>query len=270
MNFKRRSFLKLVPALSTLPYISTQAVASAAPALALRFIVASDGHYGQPGTDFQGMHTDLIRWVNTEKMQKGVDFIFFNGDLIHDDPTLLYDLKTTLGKLRVPYFVGRGNHDKVGLDVWKSTWGYDTNHSFSKGEYAFIAGDTSNEQGKYVCPDVQWLKTEISKYSAKKGIFVFLHITPNQWTDHGISCPEVMELFENTPNVKAIFNGHDHDQDSKKQKGKKPYFFDGHFGGNWGTSYKGYRVVEIFEDDTWTTYQFNPIAAPILNSFNGK
>jgi len=270
MIFKRRSFLKLLPILPGVPYLAHPDKTDSAAKISMRFIVASDGHYGQPDTDYKTFHTDLIGWINREKMQKGVDFAFFNGDLIHDDPTLYYDLKTMLGNLHVPYFVSRGNHDKVALDVWQSTWGYGTNHSFTKGEYAFITGDTSNEKGEYICPDVTWLRIEIAKYSDKKGIFIFLHITPAKWTPNGVECKEVTDLFENTPNVKAIFNGHDHDQDSKKQIGKKPYFFDGHFGGNWGTAYKGYRIVEIYEDNTWQTYQYNPTAAPVLNSFTGK
>ncbi len=270
MSLQRRSFLKLLPAIPGLSYISVPEGTTPTAQLTMRFIVASDGHYGQPDTDYKTMHADFIGWINREKMQKGVDFLFLNGDLIHDDPTLLYDLKTTLSNLRVPYYVGRGNHDKAGIDVWESTWGYKPNHSFGKDEFAFIAADTSNEKGEYVCPDVAWLKQEIDKYSNKKGIFVFLHITPQKWTTHGIDCKEVVELLENSPKVKAIFNGHDHDQDSKKQNGKKPYFFDGHYGGSWGTSYKGYRVVEIYADDTWQTYQYNPTAAPVLNSFTGK
>ncbi|WP_221394463.1 metallophosphoesterase [Dyadobacter sp. NIV53] len=270
MIFKRRSFLKLLPVLSGVPYLASSEIVNPAAKISMRFIVASDGHYGQPDTDYKTFHSDLIGWVNREKLQKGVDFVFFNGDMIHDDPTLYYDLKTMLANLHVPYFVSRGNHDKVGLDVWQSTWGYGTNHSFAKGEYAFVVGDTSNEKGEYLCPDINWMRNEIAKYSDKKGIFVFLHITPAKWTPNGVDCKEVVELFENTPNVKAIFNGHDHDQDSKKQNGKKPYFFDGHFGGNWGTSYKGYRIVEIYEDHTWQTYQYNPTAAPVLNSFTGK
>lgn len=270
MTFKRRSFLKMIPALPGIHYLSEQQPTGQPAKISMRFIVASDGHYGQPNTDFKTMHQEFIGWMNREKLQKGVEFVVLNGDLIHDDPTLYYDLKITLRDLRVPYYVSRGNHDMVGLDVWQSTWGYPTNHSFVKGEYAFVIGDTSNEKGEYVCPDISWLKSELDKYHDKKGIFVFLHITPVKWTTHGIDCKEVMDLFEATPNVKAIFNGHDHDQDSKKQIGKKPYFFDGHFGGSWGTSYRGYRVVEIYQDGTWQTYQFNPTAAPILNSFDGK
>lgn len=271
MTIQRRSFLKSFPALTGISLLSAADIAVSKPAkLSLRILIASDGHFGQPDTDFLTFHNDLITWINREKLQKGVDFTVFNGDMVHDDPTLYFDLKSTLAKLRVPYFVTRGNHDKVALDVWQSTWGYPTNHSFVKENYAFILGDTSNEKGEYICPDPAWLKAEIAKYADKKGIFVFLHITPAKWTSNGIDCKEITDLFEKTPNVKAIFHGHDHDQDGGKMLGKKPYFFDGHFGGNWGTTYKGYRILEIFEDDTWTTYQYNPTAAPVLNSFSGK
>ncbi|MCF2446345.1 metallophosphoesterase [Dyadobacter sp. CY345] len=270
MLFERRSFLKFLPAMSGLSFFNLPENNPKAGKIALRFIVASDGHFGQPNTDYKKFHSDLIGWINQEKVQKGVDFTVINGDLIHDDPTLMYDLKSTFENLRVPFYVTRGNHDKVGLDVWQSTWGYPTNHSFGKGEYAFILGDTSNEKGEYLCPDINWLRTEIAKYSTAKGIYIFLHITPEKWTDNGVNCKEVTDLFANTPNVKAIFHGHDHDQDSQKTLGKKPYFFDGHFGGNWGTTYKGYRVVEIYDDETWQTYQYNPTASPVLNSFNGK
>src|SRR5688500_11549109 len=126
MTFQRRSFLKLLPALSGITYLSEPAKAQPSANISLRFIVASDGHYGQANTEFKTFHTDLVSWVNREKLQKGVDFLFLNGDLIHDDPTLLYDFKNTISNLSVPYYVSRGNHDKVGLDVWQSTWGYPT------------------------------------------------------------------------------------------------------------------------------------------------
>jgi Icc protein len=236
----------------------------------VRFIVASDGHYGQPDTPFEKNHKEFVRWINQEKFQKGLNFLVLNGDLIHDDPTLLYDFKNSLKPLQVPYHVVRGNHDRVGLDVWKSTWGYETNHSFTWDEYAFLLVDTSNENGKYLCPDFEWVKKELARYSDSKGIFLFMHITPAKWTKHGVDCPELRELFKETHNLKAIFHGHDHDEDSVKVDGGKPFFFDGHFGGSWGTHYRGYRVVEIQDDGSWTSYQFNASAEPKLNSFSGK
>lgn len=236
----------------------------------IRFIVASDGHYGQANTPFETYHRDFVKWINLEKFQRGLDFVILNGDLIHDDPTLLYDFRNSLKPLQVPYFVVRGNHDRVALDVWKSTWGYDTNYSFTRGDFAFILVDTSNEQGKYVCPDLNWVRSALDQYKSSKGIYLFMHITPKTWTTHGIDCPEIRELFSNTPNLKGIFHGHDHDQDAVKTEGGKPYFFDGHFGGSWGTTYRGYRVVEINEDGGWVTYQYNASAEPRLNTFEGK
>jgi hypothetical protein len=59
------------------------------------------------------------------------------------------------------------------------------------------------------------------------------------------------------PNLKATFHGHDHAVEDGK-KGAKPAFFDGHFGGNWGVGYRGYRIVETRPDGSCYTYQFNP------------
>jgi len=265
-NFNRRTWLKAsVPLLASL---NTDFTSKNKPYI--RFIVASDGHYGEKDTPFEENHREFVKWVNSEKFQKGLDFVILNGDLIHNDPNLLYDFKTALKPLQVPYYVTRGNHDRVGLDVWKSAWGYETNHSFVRADFAFILLDTSDEQGKYVCPDIHWVRQELEKYKDAKGIYLFMHITPNTWTKHGIDCGELRELFSRTENLKAIFNGHDHDQDAVKTEGGKPYFFDGHFGGSWGTTYRGYRVVEIKEDGTWTTYQYNASAEPRLNTFSGK
>lgn len=270
MKLARRDLLKLLPVLPAISWLKPSPARAATIPFTMRFAVASDGHYGQPGTEFEKFHTDVIRWLNQEKMQKGLDFAIFNGDLIHDEPTLMYDVKTAFKRLAVPFFVTRGNHDRVGLDVWEGTWGYPTNHSFARGEYAFILGDTSNEKGEYLCPDPAWLRGEIAKYERKKGIFVFLHITPVKWSSNGRDCEEVRELLEKTPNIKAIFHGHEHDEDDRKMSGGKPFFYDGHFGGSWGTTYKGYRIVEVYEDSSWQSYQYNPTAAPILNTFMGK
>lgn len=268
MLLNRRSILKSIPLL-----LSGKLFAAPLPnnkALLLRFAVASDGHFGQPGTDYLKYHDDLISWLTMEKMQRKLDFIVLNGDLVHDKPTLFYDLKTTLSRLPTQYYVTRGNHDKVDLDVWESLWGYSTNHAFEKENYGFILLDTSNAKGEYVCPDADWLATALQKYQSKAGIFVFMHITPSKWTANGIDCPDIRNLLEKTPNVKAIFHGHDHDQDSQKNSGGKPYFFDGHFGGSWGTHYKGYRIVEIYYDATWKTFQYNPSAEPMLNVFEAR
>lgn len=54
--------------------------------------------------------------------------------------------------------------------------------------------------------------------------------------------------------------------DGVRYTNKFPHFFDAHFGGNWGTNYKGYRIVEISTDNKINTYQVNASKTPVLNS----
>lgn len=266
----RRSFLKttltgITSALVLPPvwYIGNQ---KAKKNIKFRFAVASDGHYGQPETDSDGNFTTLIDHLNREKQTKGLDLAVFNGDLIHDQAALMPKVKTHFDRLQAPYYTVRGNHDMVTPDAWQQTWGYPLNHDVEMGKYAFIFADTSNEKGEYLCADMDWLDKRVQHYAGKQAVFVFMHITPNKWTKYGVECPDIMRNLENAPNVAAIFHGHDHDVDGVKRSGNKPYLFDGHFGGNWGVDYKGYRVVEIYKDDTMFTYQYNPVAKPFVNS----
>lgn len=264
----RRTILKTIPLLALGKF--AMASATSVPSIAFRFAIASDGHYGQPDTPFEQYHREFVRWMNQEKLQKGLDLIVINGDVIHDEPTLLYDVKNVFKHLNTPYFVTRGNHDRVAADVWESTWGYATNHSFVRNNYAFILLDTSNEKGEYICADYNYLQQQLEQHKDKESIFVFMHISQKLWASHSVDCPEICTLLENTPNVKAIFHGHDHFQDGHKIANNKPYLFDGHFGGSWGTHYRGYRIVEIYKDSTWKTYQYNPTAEPILNTYQPK
>jgi hypothetical protein len=202
----------------------------------------------------------MIGWLNEENLGKGLDFVVLNGDLIHDQPEFLPQVKAYWDRLDVPYFVTKGNHDKVSGAVWESTWGYRENSEFERGEYGFLLGTTSNEQGDYLCADIDWLKSALQKYQGKKGVFVFLHINQNKVTRHGVACSEVAALLEGTKNVRAVFNGHDHDVDNVIYSNDRAYLFDGHVGGSWGTNYRGYRIVEADEQGRVRTYQCNPAA----------
>ena len=268
---KRRDFVKNASAASLLlPFASLDSLRQT-PKPVLRFAVASDGHYGQPDTPYAKDFENLNRWMQTEKRKKGLDAVFVNGDLFHDDPVFLPQVKAAFGLMPAPCYVTRGNHDRVTDAQWQTTWGYPVNHDVVMGDYAFLLADTSNEKGEYLCANADWLGQTLQKHAKRKGVFVFMHIPPSKrWTDAGMDCPPVAELLEKTPNVTAIFHGHDHDNDFRKISGGKPYFFDGHFGGSWGTAYKGYRIVEVFADGAWQSYQCNPAASPIVNSHQGK
>lgn len=234
----------------------------------LRFAVASDGHFGQPSTAYKMYHRNIVEWLNEEVDNQGLDFCVFNGDIIHDKPEFLPEVKKYFSKLQVPYYTTRGNHDRVTADVWKATFGIDENHYFESGQSAFILCNTSNEAGEYLCADTTFLENALEKNKDKLSVFVFIHISQKKWVDNGIACPKVTNLLESYANVAAIFHGHDHDHHGVMYSGEKPYFFDGHIGGSWGQEYKGYRIVEILNGRNITTYQYNPIAKAKVNSHN--
>ncbi len=258
----RRSFLVTLGSGAAAARISGLRVAEAgqdAPRPGLRFAIASDGHFGQEETDYKRFHNELVDWINNEHAGKGLDFMVFNGDLIHDNPGFLPELKTYYDRLAMPYYVVKGNHDMATDEAWTSFWGMAPNYSFERDGYGFVFAYTSNPEGKYLCADTGWLESELNKYSAGPGVFVFMHIAQSKITRHSIDCREVEQLLCGNEKIRAVFHGHDHDIDNRIYVEGKPFIFDGHYGGSWGTNYRGYRIVEI-EGEEVVTYQCNPAA----------
>jgi thiol-disulfide isomerase/thioredoxin len=224
----------------------------------LRFAVASDGHYGQKDTEYEKYIRELVENINRNHEMKAFDFCVINGDIIHDDKTFFPDAKKALDKLAVKYYVSQGNHDRVTADEWEEIWKMPVNLDFSIRKNAVLVGTTSNEKGTYLCPDLKWFAQKLEEYKEKKNIFIFIHINPGKQTANAVDCPEFFDLLSKYKNVKAVFNGHDHDVDNIMMKNEVPFIFDAHFGGNWGTAYRGFRIVELHKDNSLLTYILNP------------
>ncbi|MDZ7719227.1 MAG: metallophosphoesterase [Balneolaceae bacterium] len=223
-----------------------------------RFTVASDGHYGQSGTSYQNYYSTIVSKVNRYHKMFPSEFVIYNGDIIHDDPQYLKPAYKALSKSDLSFYVTKGNHDMVTPERWEEIWGYPQNHAVEFGKRVILLGTTSNIKGDYLCPDKEWFERQLDHYKTASEIYLFLHITPNNWTDHGIECPDFHKLLARYENVTAVFNGHDHQEDGIKIEGEIPFMFDGHFGGSWGTEYRGFRVVEKLKDGTLRTYLMDP------------
>ncbi|GGG99981.1 metallophosphoesterase family protein [Mucilaginibacter phyllosphaerae] len=238
--------------------------------LKLRFALASDIHYGQPGTRFEENTANMVKWLNDDHAQNHLDMVIINGDLVHNRPDLLPEIKTRyLDKLNVPYQTIPGNHDYADTALWKSVFNYEDHYTIEHGDIAFVLANTANTKGKYVCPDNAFIKASLDKFADKKIVFVILHIPPVKWLqDEGfLDCSETVDLLHTYPNVKAAFHGHDHLLDGVRYTGNKfPHFFDSHIGGDWGTDYRGYRVVEVNHLNQIYTYQVNASQNPRLNA----
>ena len=226
--------------------------------LALRFVVLSDGHFGQPKTNYKEFYNTAIQHVNNEHLTKPFDFGVMNGDIIHDNVDYLGEVKKSLDELKFQYFVTKGNHDIASPQLWEDTWKMPLNYDVVIKNNVLLFGNTSNEKGEYLPPDMQWLSSSLKKYEQAENIFLFLHIPPIKWTDNAINSLEFQELVKQYKNIKGVFHGHEHDQDGIKWKDGIPYLFDSHIGGSWGTEYKGFRIVELYKDESMLTYIMNP------------
>ncbi len=91
----------------------------------------------------------------------------------------------------------------------------------------------------YLSPNLTWMEEKLSQSKKQKNIFVFVHIPQAKWTAHAIDTPAFFELLSLYKNIKAVFHGHEHDQDGIKMHQGIPFIFDAHIGGSWGTDYKG-------------------------------
>jgi 3',5'-cyclic AMP phosphodiesterase CpdA len=264
MSISRRKFIKDISSASLLLWGGSVLNITAAEAKALtkkstlRFVVASDGHYGQPGTEFDAFQQMLIKHVTDFHAASPLDLCVVNGDIIHDGKELLTPAKAFLDKLPVKYYVTKGNHDLVSDEHWKEVWGMPVNHDVVVNNSGLLFATTSNEKGEYLSPDLAWMQTALEKHSKRKNVFIFIHIPQAKWTKNGIETPAFFELIKKHKNVRAVFHGHEHDQDSVKMVDNVPYMFDSHIGGSWGTSYRGFRVVELLKDNSIVTYILNP------------
>jgi 3',5'-cyclic AMP phosphodiesterase CpdA len=251
-----------------------------------RFAVASDLHFGQEGTPFAEMADEMVAWINQEKRSKGLDALFLNGDLTHDSSPALLTLRDGhLSKLQVPYHAIKGNHDFIDgipgspTESWKAIWGYPANHAVKLGEFVFLMADTSAPRtpSTYLAADIDWLRQQLEAHRKAPAIFVMIHIQQRRhgvdgWPRHGVHDPKenpkgeaVMALLEATPNVRAVFHGHNHLETGVYISGERRYFFDSHVGGSWGAK-RGYRIVEIHDDHRMRTYQVNAEDDAVLSS----
>jgi DNA repair exonuclease SbcCD nuclease subunit len=260
MNNSRRSFIKNISFASALllgggiESLSAADVYERRKKVKLRFVVASDAHYGQPKTEFDAFLKEITTQINAFHQQNRLDFTVINGDIIHDAQPMLAVAKQKFDALTMPYYVTRGNHDMVTAEHWQEVWKMPLNHDVVVKKHALILGDTSNEAGKYLSPDLVWLEKTLETHKKRKNVFMFLHIPQAKWTKNGIETPAFFELIKKYPNIKAVFHGHEHDQDGVHMVDKIPFLFDSHIGGNWGTPYIGFSVVELMKNNSMVTY----------------
>lgn len=209
-----------------------------------RVLVVSDMHYFHKNNDL-GYTMDeriqlLVDYIMEEYNGRGLDAVLILGDLSTDNYTLSYDrdpggfkdtdndgyidhdnegntfymmqfIKRYMEKLPVPVFALPGNHDSFTNEIWRETFGYDRQYSFTVGSTAFLMLDTFNGDGHntagadYTGVDTAWVNAELAKYQADNSI------TDVIVSSHYFQSPaELRAISEANSKVRCFFHGHTH------------------------------------------------------------
>lgn len=178
---------------------------------ALRFVVTSDGHYGLKNTPYDAYFATVVSRINEMHAQQPFAFVVVNGDIVHDEPAYFPAAKEALDQLQPTYYVSQGNHDHIDAEGWQRIWSMPVNMEVKYGKSTLLIGTTSNSVGKYLSPDMDWLKAQLEAHKKQDHIFIFLHINPVGLSKYAVKTEGFTTLINQYQNVRAIFNGHDHD-----------------------------------------------------------
>lgn len=241
---------------------------------AMRFIVIGDMHKDYPNTsstDVAGVDKRtgpptkpvafidrfnlLLNHLRKEKEEYGLDFIVFNGDLIHSTyvhkvPPLREIKDAITSRLHVPCYAAYGNHDRATDEQWQRVFGHTRHYFFSCGNYGFIILNTSDTDGsRDICEGEDFLAHALNTLRDQTGVFVFSHIprysgirAEKQYDSP--QCQAILDLLKQHHNIVAVIHSHFHEEDRMLRKQGVNYWFTGH-SAHYGLNYYGCRVIDI-------------------------
>jgi 3',5'-cyclic-AMP phosphodiesterase len=164
------------------------------------------------------MNNSMVQQINNHQ---NVDFLVVKGDLTSTATQEQFEqAKEILDQLTIPYYVVRGNHDRVGdspEDYFLSIFEKDSSfYSFIHKNFVFIILDTSNLQtGEPTLSQEQcdWLETELATHTDKKAFIFTHHPVTEDSPMYSINETERIRLYDAIDgynNVVAILCGHSH------------------------------------------------------------
>ena len=139
-------------------------------------MVASDGHWGQAGTDWARHYADFVAAVNAVDARTPLDFVALVGDLTNEDADLLPEVKRALGGLRAPLIATRGNNDFGTKKQWRAVFGADPDTVTSLAGNLFVLADTTDGHGSKDCPDARWIERQLAAHPDAAHALSLIHI----------------------------------------------------------------------------------------------
>lgn len=193
----------------------------------MRFIHLTDIHLTAAGRPLYGIDPSerlrlAVQDINTRFSD--AEFMIVTGDLAHrGEPDAYRVLYETLENLKIPVYLGIGNHDRRTRfherfpDTAKDPQGF-VQYVFSKAGYNFIMLDSVDEDrpSGTLCADrLDWLRNALASPPGC-GTFLFLHHAPialgiPDLDDIGLRDAAAFgDILEEAGHVKHIFFGHVH------------------------------------------------------------
>ncbi|MEN8191509.1 MAG: PQQ-binding-like beta-propeller repeat protein [Bacteroidota bacterium] len=183
-----------------------------------KFAWITDSHIG-----FKGADKELSEVVNLINSFNDIDFVIASGDITEKGMNSeLEKANSILSNLEKPLFIIPGNHDnkwsESGCTKFKEIWDDDKfTHITNNTAYIGINSSVTlrGGGGHFTPEDIKWLKEELDEIDSTKGIVLITHHPVNEDIDNWY---ELTNLLRNY-NIKAVLNGHEHNNKILKYNG---------------------------------------------------
>ncbi|HOX28224.1 MAG TPA: metallophosphoesterase [bacterium] len=166
-----------------------------------------------------------------------LDFVIVKGDLITDHTEKnIITAKEMLDKLKHPYYILRGNHDRAGglpEDYFMKHFELDERWcSFEHKGYGFLLLDNINPKNgntAFSKRQIDWFESEMIRMKDLP-VFVYMHNPPMRMIERSFvnRVDEFLSIIDAHPMVEGVFYGHSHGNKRmlRKAKGKSVPFVE--------------------------------------------
>lgn len=187
------------------------------------FAQYGDIHLSGAGTTTTAFLNRLTTFLST-RLGAPVDFVVDTGDVYEKGapPAVFGAYLKALGRLKVPIYVLRGNHDiakAFDAAAWKKAMGRDCQFSFVHKGVAFIGFDTAVNEPSWENPaasaeTLAWLAAQSAKVPAEMPVVLLTHVPLASKMGLPAVYPlvnrrEVLELFKGKK-LLSVISGHYH------------------------------------------------------------
>lgn len=208
------------------------------------------------------LHNETIVDLKNEGLKHNPVYGVTLGDLVHDKPELMNDVKDAFISTNIPFFHTIGNHDKI--ESYENIFG-PTDYSFNRGNAHIVVMNNASGRRGFTRTQMSWLKSNLQHVPKNKMLIVCLHIPLVSDMSYRNDFLELIKSF----NEVHIMSAHTHTNSNYWHEDYNIYeHITGTVSGMWwlGTINRcgapnGYSVYEV-EDNNMKNWYYKPVNYP--------